>query len=367
MKIEIDKSNPGRLIFVSDDNDTAEDQAFLDRISQYELIAKGASVEVFQSGKKILHINPFDRTVLVCEPEGLALANDFGAKRFIIGAAREQLTAEQAGAAAFGRDRSFSMPDSGLANPILAGYRMVDFSGLQSVYKTNRHQLYRNLAQLFGDCADFTPGKRKEYFSGGSMQDKYCRFNSGNKHMFLLSENNEIMGTISLAMDCYFYDEVVKYPELLDGDQEFNYNLKLMQLAQETDEEKKEILKADIATIAEPARKQLLSVLFAAARVFFSSMANKQAAFIRVAADREGAYEELGCAKENTGILVIHGQPKPQLMMLDTHMKLWAAQQLEAIRAKVSAFSLSRPKVEAAVEDVINEEEKQVVRPGSSQ
>jgi hypothetical protein len=354
----------GELNFVLDENDSTQDQEFHAEMQNYRIMRQGASIFFYNANDElVLHFNPFDNTVLVCSPDGYALANRLGTKRFPISAARLALTKQQAnevGATKFKRDYSFPLqsPEQQTTSP----YKVVALEDLLKIYDTK--QLNTALAELFNRCNDFTPGKKAEYLKGGKLEDKYCRFNLENQQpksgivtdqVFLLDDKNKIIGTISFTLyvnkdriiDIYLYDEIVDYFTILsEKDQQ-----KLQSLypdATLSDDAKQAALVAT-AHLIEPKRLALMAPLFEAARLriidIMGLIRSKESdsldnltdaiekgrvhAFIRAAAGREESYLALNCSATNSATYVIHGPASKYANLLDSYVKQWAYRKLQ--------------------------------------
>lgn len=388
----------GTLEYIQEGNEVAAELAFIERMKTYTMKQNGATILITHraNGRLLTCINPFDKTQFICDESGFELAADFGAKRFLAGEARVQMQedkSEHAGVIKFARDLSF--PIDKKENETAVDYCRLDLRGALKQFRSDRDRFYVQLSELFNRCADFTPGKQAEYLAGGKKQDKYCRFNLPDKeedqpvsteHVFLMNDNNHIVGTISCillrsktSLDIYFYDEIVDYFTLLDASDiakvyaftaslnKLNNNLKSEDHPETQSTLKNEItaIENEITALIEPKRMYLMAQLFAAARESLrekiSGLDDKIAAgqvhaFIRAAKGREEAYAELGCGSTNTGNFVIHGDPTPQLSMQDTYIKSWAAEELEALQPRLNpAFSLvGSSKAVAASEELSN-------------
>ncbi len=355
------------LSFTPEGNETEAEQAFLARMSQYTIKADGSSILFYnQKNRLISCIKPFDNTQLICVNDGCELAADFGAKRFLVSEARNDETANQTNAFHFRRDLSF--PIEKRENETAITFQVLDLPDVLKQFRADQNKLYNVLAELFNRCADFTPAKQNEYLARGAKEDKFCRFNDVKNvdptpitspitsHVFLMNNENKIIGTISTTIiqnnddvDIYFYDEIVDYFTLLSPEQIEALSEKIQQLDTKKDEVIKSTLKEEIAGLIEPKRMELMAQLFAAARKNIRSAIdnfdekiekNQVHAFIRAADGRDEAYiEKLGCRRTNDHF-VIHGPATAQLKMLDTYVKEWAAEQLKALQPKPSSISL---------------------------
>ncbi len=344
----------GVIEFVLDSDDSSEDQEFHAEIQKYRIMRQGASIFFYNANNEIvLHFNPFDNTVLVCNPDGYALAKWLGTKRFPIGDARLALTEQQikdVGATKFKRDYSFSLQP--LVPHKASPYKVVELEELLKIYTTT--QLNAVLSELFNRCSDFTPGKKAEYLKGGKLEDKFCRFNLENQQVntgirsdqvFLLDDNNKIIGTISFTfyvsqnriIDVYLYDEVVDYFTLLSEKEK----LKLISLFPDDTMSAyaKDAALQAIALLIEPKRLALMEPLFAAARLQILDTINfvrgpqddevNANAFIRAAAGREELYLALNCSGTDSKNHVIHGAATRYANLLDNHVKQWAFRKLQ--------------------------------------
>lgn len=378
----------GLLEYVLEGNETKEEIEFYNTISNLILTRQGATIFAHDKNTHQLaaYFKPFDNTQLICTEAGYALANAYGAKRFLL---NEATDAKPSNASTFKRDRSFSLDEQDDASNI--PFKVVDLTQLLALYKTNKEDLYNHLAKLFNLCADFTPGKQEEYAQGGAKADKFCRFNLENnptyfnffndaltEHVFLLDKNNQVIGTISASLifannqiDIYFYDEAVNYLSFLPEDTQKKIHILSDQLRDldkrikdESDENKKTLLekerdqlKKEFYDLTETKRVELLGLLFRTARDQIKKIieriqhnlsldeTNKNTnerkihAFIRVAAERESSYEKLNCGKENKNIYVIHGPRTTYAERLDLYLKEWAKNELEKIAVKVTSIS----------------------------
>lgn len=324
------------LVFVADSSDTEADQAFSKRMEQYKLVQQGASIYIYKLGKLLSHYNPFDNTQLVCSAEGFELANEFGAKRFLILEARAALTAAGT-ATAFSRDRSF--PLKATANDASNPFKVAGLKELLDLNQQNKEKVYNDLADLLDGCADFTPDKQAEYKRGGSIQDKFCRFNlenqqpkdgMRNEQVFLLDEKNKIMGSISATIctnangdaDIYVYDEVVDYKAQAGSDPAAE-RLKLMGFL--------------FAALREQIRKTLCTLITSLSEANLDQKIETASvrALIRAAAENISTYVQLGCGSENTGYYVIHGPATPAAKLLDSYLKeTWAQEKLQQLALK---------------------------------
>ncbi len=353
------------------ETDIAAEKDFLEYMKQYTMKVNGAGVLVYdQQNRLMICINPFDSTLFICNDDNgdaYELASRFGAKRFVVGAALQQINedrAKQSNIVNFPRDLLF--PIEKRENEIVVDYKVLDLAGVTDYFRADKTKLYDQLSKLFILCADFTQGKLEEYKSGGNLQDKYCRFNPENNihknevlndQIFLMDNKNNIIGTISAAViennhggvDIYFYDEIVDYFTLLNENEIKWLNEKTEQLNKAKGTGLEATLKKEIAELIEPKRAQLMAQLFAAARQHLrKSVSDLDAkianglvhAFIRAAAGREAAYVDLGCSKTNTTSFVIHGPRTAQLNMLDADRKAWAAEKLKALQPTPSTLSL---------------------------
>lgn len=357
----------GELQFISDSNETREEQDFCERMKKYKLIQQGASIFIYNrhNDELLSHYNPFDNTQLVCSPDGFQLANEFGAKRFLALKARNalmQASAHEAKAENFSRDRAFPLK---VVHEASNPYTPVNLEQLLEINKQNPEALYDELADLFDRCADFIPEKQAEYRSGGRKQDKFCRFNTENpqpqsgtvtKQLFLLDENKKIIGTISSTIctnpdglaDIYLYDEVVDYFTQIDPSSE---TMKRLQALYSDTSLSLDDKKAEIGKIIEPIRLKLMAPLFAAIRQQIKKTLSEIyphtseseinhriengaiRAFIRAADKRVSSYEQLGCGTENHAFYVIHGKPTPAAKLMDSYVKeVWAQSQLHKLR-----------------------------------
>jgi len=370
----LEKTN-GILEYVADIDETSENQAFLKKIADYKIQRQGSGIYFFdkRDNKPILYCNPFDNTLFVIDQCGYALAAEFGAKRFLVGKARSTLTTEAASEQkAIQFDRDLSFPLKVAEEEKATTFKAVTLAELLAINKENPDKLYENLAELFNRCADFTPGKQDEYLTGGKKADKFCRFNLDSQkplastvtdQIFLLDKQNKVIGTISATVmvqpdgttDVYFYDEIVDYFTRLQPTEKEA----LEKLYKNEEKLSEEAQKAEIAKIIEPRRLELMRPLFAAAREkviqTISTVsglsgqdlieAGKVHAFIRAAAGRVPSYKALACGEEKSATHVIHGPATNYTKMLDSHVKIWADQQLLKLSTAKKSSSWSYGKV----------------------
>lgn len=371
----LEKEN-GILEYVADTEETPENRAFLKKIANYKIQRQGSAIFFFaksddKDDKRVLYCNPFDNSLFISDPNGYALAAEFGAKRFLVGEARSTLTTEKARkekAIQFDRDLSFPLQIA--EEEKIAAFKAVTLTELLAINQENQNNLYEDLAELFNRCADFTPGKQEEYLTGGKKVDKFCRFNLDNQkplastvtdQVFLLDKQNKVIGTISAVImvesdgttDVYLYDEIVDYFTCLEASE----REVLEKLYHNEEKRAEEIQKAEIAKIIEPRRLELMRPLFAAAREkvletvsTISGLSAKSLietgkvhAFIRAAQGRVASYQALACGDEKSATLVIHGPVTSYAKMLDDHVKMWADQQLLKLsNAKKSSWSYGK-------------------------
>lgn len=358
----------GELQFLPDSNDNIEQQQFLARMTAFTFERHGASVFIYQKTNHLLLgcFNTFDNTFFVCSPDGYKLAAEFGTKRFPVGDARLALDEKQAttvGAIKFARD--LSCPITSASDEKIGPYKPASLTEILQIKKSNQAQFYQEMADLFGRCADFTPGKKEEYMSGEKIADKYCRLNLTNEqskdgiitdHVFLLDEknNNQIVGTVSATIcfsktgtvDVYFYDEIVDYFTKIKNPEDIQ-QLRALNTDTSLDENRR---KEIIADIVNPKRMELMKSLFTAARQKIAAtiqtldpqlQLSKVRGFIRAADGRVPLYvSELHCSPDNTQHFVIHGRPTDYAKMLDAHIKLWANKRL-AVLAPVQKAAAS--------------------------
>ena len=375
--MQLIEQSTGELEYVLEGNENEQDHAFYQAIQPFQLKRQGATVLIYtkDSHELVSYFKPYDNTQLVCSKDGYEVAALFGGKRFIVGQANSQdqpQTAQQ-----FSRDRAFPL----LPRPHETNYfpfRCESLEFLDSFYRKNKNELYDQLAHLFNDCADFTPGKQDEYLSGGAETDKRCRFNVNNNppkikeifndHVFFLDANKQVIGTISATIvngtDIYLYDEIVDYFKCLTKEDQ-NKVRALAETLRQLEQEKQKnqhhseldskiaAIKKELSEIIEPKRSLLLQFLFSAARdricqslqryfaVSKEDTNEKVRAFIRVASGREASYEALNCGKANDNIHVIHGKPTPYAEMLAKHItQLIAPNKIQLTNTSSSQFTI---------------------------
>jgi hypothetical protein len=322
----------GELVFDLYDHSELLDQQFLAKMIDYKLTRHGACVFIYGrlDGNLVSIFKPFDNTQLICDPRGFAVADVFGGKRFLIGAAQDSYPKEnlnEGSAITCARDLAFSLSVSSSSFAKIP-FKKVTLHQLLTIYKKNEMQLYHDLTSLFLRCADCTPGKMSDFTD---VIHSMCRFNLENSsvdgvvtdNVFLLDKSNKIIGTMSSTVmmsdkgevTVYFYDEVVDYFTLLSPGQ----TKQLLQL-KEASESKGEVNES-MREIIEPRRSTLMAYLFVAARVNAMSTIQKMRddlslsktkklsirAFIRAAEGRVENYQGLGCGKASLDMRVIHG------------------------------------------------------------
>jgi hypothetical protein len=355
MTITIVETENATLSFGVEPNTEDEHTNFLTEIKKYQAIRHGSSIQFLDktSDQLILSFNPFDNTVFIHQLTGIALSKLLGTKRFLVGAAKKisNEAAEASNAIHFPRDRSFRIHKSKSEHKDLpADIHIATYTQLQTIKRQN---LLQEMVDLFKNCADFTPGKQKEY-TKDELIDKFCRFNPDSQqalngvktqHVFLLDGDNKIVGTISMnitkskeshSAEIYLYDEIVDYRHLLNSREKESLESlqnQLQQLQQplkpKGNSQSITAVEESIAAIVEPKRKPLLKKLFSAASdVLSSEVADCKTsdAFIRVAEGRESLYETLGCVQHNTNNFVIHGGPTVYAEQIRAHIKHHAQQ-----------------------------------------
>ena len=372
--------NNNILTFELDASDLPESEnaAFAALAKKYKFTVNGSTIFLHNLDDKLISImHPFDNTqfLLSADAEDVAFAEKLGGKRFMAGLARKQMLDQpqaRQDAIMFDRDMSFSLDST--QRDQSSPYRVMTLAEMQRYFSADKHKPYRALVDLFNRCADFTPGKQQEYLSSGKeIQDKYCRFNLDRKpltpywykteHLFLLTKDDKIAGTVSMAIiehpdqfvDIYVYDEITNYFLLLDEQQKAKHAA-FTAAFDLGDKDEKAVIQPLIAKLVEPARTQLLDELFTAARAHLHQTVvglhehisrGHSHAFIRAARGREHTYQQLGCAPTRQ-TLVIHDKPVPpelldkhviQLKLLDAHLKEWAGRRL--IEIEPTAGNLS--------------------------
>lgn len=284
---------------------SSADEAIVKKLEKYQLKVNGGLLEVRDADSNVLVVcDAVDNTVIIPSPQkdAFEVANLFGAKRFVLS---DGNLSEAEGSQLFPRDRRFNLDVQ--FPPAAPKYQyLVGLEQIEAVIPRDR--LYKDLAELFKNYADFTESKKLEY-TQDEMADKHCRLNNARiVPIVLVNESKVITGCIRVLVvptgkgsTAYLSDEVVRYDQ--PGD-----------------------------------RQALMSELFEATRQVLKTIPNITSAFLRVAAGREQMYEELGCSKENTGIHVIHGQPTQLLKAVQALIKETAAYKLSLINTPHSSF-----------------------------
>lgn len=290
-------------------------------LDNYTVLAQGTTHFIYyhnqasQQPPRLLSIfKSFDSAQLVCDPQGYAVANLLGTRRFLVGEAQTLASAtahhEAVDVIAFKRDLTFSLHVTEQELRAIP-YRVVDLKTLLQIYQGKEINLFVKLAALYKNCADYTPAKMAEF---QHIKSLLYRFNIENTltpnadtdvvsdHVILLDDDQEIIGMMSASIyktRGYLYDEIVNYPRYLGNNDKTPENIERVRL---------QLFSYLFPAMRHQLKQTICKLNHLTAAEYDAALHNQTiSAFIRAADGRVATYQALGCGPHFLGAYVVHG------------------------------------------------------------